>query len=125
LPVHSPLLVGWVGGIAAETILSEETVSRLERSLVALSDVLAVPRRTLEEQLDAWTSHDWRADPFARGAYSYIGVGGTGAPRALARPVEGTLFFAGEATNGAQIGTVAGALASGRRAAREILRALE
>jgi len=86
--------------------------------------VLAVPRRELEQKLDAWTSHDWRADPFARGAYSYIGVGGNDAPRALARPVDGTLFFAGEATNGAEIGTVAGALSSGRRAAREVLRVL-
>lgn len=121
-PVRAPLLVGWVGGVAAETLLAEEPQSRLERCLVALSEVLAVPRRELEEQLDAWISHDWRADPFARGAYSYIGVGGAGAPRALGRPVEGTLFFAGEATNGEQIGTVAGALASGRRAARELLR---
>ena len=84
---------------------------------------MAVPRRELEENLDAWASHDWRADPFARGAYSYVGVGGSNAPRALGRPVEGTLFFAGEATNGEQIGTVAGALGSGRRAARELLRA--
>jgi monoamine oxidase len=125
LPVRSPLLTGWVGGVAAENLLSEEPLSRLERSLVALSEILAIPRRELEEQLDAWTSHDWRADPFARGAYSYIGVGGSGAPRALGRPVEGTLFFGGEATNGEQIGTVAGALSSGRRAAREVLRALE
>lgn len=123
-PVRSPLLTGWVGGVAAETLLAEEPLSRLERSLVALSEVLAVPRRELEEQLDAWVSHDWRADPFARGAYSYIAVNGTGAPRALGRPVDGTVFFAGEATNGDQIGTVAGALASGRRAAREVLRAL-
>jgi monoamine oxidase len=123
-PVRSPILTGWVGGVAAETLLAEEPLSRLERSLVALSEVLAVPRRELEEQLDAWVSHDWRADPFARGAYSYIAVNGIGAPRALGRPVEGTLFFAGEATNGDQIGTVAGALASGRRAAREVLRAL-
>ena len=123
-PVRSPVLTGWVGGVAAETLLSEEPLSRLERSLVALSEVLAVPRRELEEQLDTWVSHDWRADPFARGAYSYIAVGGTGAPRALGRPVDDTLFFAGEATNGDQIGTVAGALASGRRAAREALRAL-
>jgi monoamine oxidase len=123
-PVRSPVLTGWVGGIAAEALLAEEPLSRLERSLVALSEVLAVPRRELEEQLDAWVSHDWRADPFARGAYSYIAVNGSGAPRALGRPVEGTLFFAGEATNGEQIGTVAGALASGRRAAREALRAL-
>jgi len=124
-PVHAPILTGWVGGVGAENLLSEEPASRLERSLVALSEVLAVPRRELEKQLDAWTSHDWRADPFARGAYSYIGVNGTTAPRALGRPVDGTLFFAGEATNGEQIGTVAGAIASGRRAAREILRVLQ
>ncbi|HEY3221090.1 MAG TPA: NAD(P)/FAD-dependent oxidoreductase [Gemmatimonadales bacterium] len=125
LPVRAPLLTGWVGGVAAETLLAEEPLSRLERSLVALSSVLAVPRRELEENLDAWASHDWRADPFARGAYSYVGVGGIAAPRALGRPLEGTLFFAGEATNGEQIGTVAGALASGRRAAREVLRVLQ
>ena len=123
LPVRAPLLTGWVGGVTAETLLAEEPASRLERCLVALSDVMAVPRRELEENLDAWASHDWRADPFARGAYSYVGVGGSEAPRALGRPVEGTLFFAGEATNGEQIGTVAGALASGRRAARDLLRA--
>src|SRR3989441_5442227 len=125
LPVRAPVLTGYVGAVAAEQLLAEEPASRLERSLVALSDVLAVPRRELEELLDASVSHDWRADPFARGAYSYIGVGGNGAPRALARPVEGTLFFAGEATNGAEIGTVAGALSSGRRAAREVLRVLQ
>jgi monoamine oxidase len=125
LPVRAPVLTGYVGAVAAEQLLAEEPPTRLERSLVALSEVLAVPRRVLEQQLDASASHDWRADPFARGAYSYIGVGGNRAPRALARPVEGTLFFAGEATDGAQIGTVAGALASGRRAAREVLRVLK
>jgi monoamine oxidase len=39
--------------------------------------------------------------------------------------VDGTLFFAGEATTADMIGTVAGALASGRRAAREALEALK
>jgi len=125
LPVRSPVLVGYVGAVAAEDILAEEPPSRLERTLVALSEILAVPRRELEDQLDASASHDWHADPFALGAYSYIGVGGIGAPRALGRPVEGTLFFAGEATDGPRIGTVAGALASGRRAAREVLRVLK
>lgn len=124
-PVRGPVLTGWVGGQHAETLLSEEPAARLERSLVVLSDILAIPRRELDDNLDAWASHDWRADPFARGAYSYIGVGGTGAPRTLARPVDGTLFFAGEATIPDKIGTVAGALASGRRAAREALRSLK
>src|SRR6185503_474513 len=98
--------------------------ARLERSLATLAQVLNVPRRKLDDLLDGWMSHDWRADPCSRAAYTYIGVGGSGAPAALARPVDGTLFFAGEATNGEQIGTVAGALASGRRAAKEVIRAL-
>jgi monoamine oxidase len=52
-------------------------------------------------------------------------VGGLDAPRALAEPVRGTLFFAGEATDtSSHNGTVHGAIASGRRAAREVLATL-
>jgi hypothetical protein len=36
---------------------------------------------------------------FARGAYSYVIAGGTGARKALATPVKNTLFFAGEAAD--------------------------
>jgi monoamine oxidase len=66
--------------------------------------------------------HDWQADPFAHGAYSYVIAGGTAARKALAAPVQNTLFFAGEAadTQG-ESGTVAGALQSGMSAARRIL----
>jgi monoamine oxidase len=64
--------------------------------------------------------HDWTRDPFARGAYSYIAVGGGNARTALAAPVEGTLVFAGEATSSdGQGGTVNGALETGERAAAE------
>jgi monoamine oxidase len=125
LPARAPTLTGWVGGPRAEALLAEPPAIRLERAMAALRVALGVPRRMLDELLDAWSSHDWRADPFSLGAYSYVGVGGTAAPRALARPVQDTLFFAGEATEGDQMGTVAGALASGRRAAREVLRVLE
>ena len=64
--------------------------------------------------------HDWQADPYARGGYSYVRVGGTGAREALAAPVEETLYFAGEATDAEQSEPWVGALASGQRAAREI-----
>ena len=69
--------------------------------------------------------HDWLHDPYARGAYSYQMVDGADAPAALARPLDATLFFAGEATDteGAT-GTVHGAIASGRRAARQVMRVL-
>ena len=67
-------------------------------------------------------THDWQSDPFSRCAYSYAGVGGKDAHAALAKPLRGTLFFAGEATSGDETGTVAGAIDSGRRAAKELLR---
>lgn len=66
----------------------------------------------------------WASDPFARGAYSFLGVGAATADRqALGAPVAGRLFFAGEATHPAYPGTVHGAWLSGERAAREVLAA--
>ena len=64
----------------------------------------------------------WSMDPFALGAFSYLGVGSNPDQRdALARPVADRVFFAGEATSTAQPGTVAGAWGSGQRAAEEII----
>jgi monoamine oxidase len=124
LPARTALLTGWAGGPRAEAILAQSPEARLDRSLTTLGQVMKVSRRRLDDLLDSWMSHDWRADPFSRAAYTYIAVGGNGAPAALARPVEATLFFAGEATNGEQIGTVAGALTSGRRTAKAVIRNL-
>ena len=70
-------------------------------------------------------SHDWQRDEFSRGAYRYVAVGGKDARAELAAPVDGVVFFAGEATAVAsEAGTVAGALQSGERAAQEALAAL-
>ena len=69
--------------------------------------------------------HDWQSDPYSRGAYSYVKVGGAAARRALSRPVAGTVFLAGEACDsGGDAGTVAGALRSGADAATKLLRAV-
>lgn len=124
LPGHAPVLTGWAGGRQAEELLDQGEATRLERALSALSGVLGVPRRLIDELLESSSHHDWRSDPFSRGAYTYVGVGGLAAQKAFARPVEGTLFFAGEATDVSQTGTVAGALASGRRAAAQVLHSL-
>ena len=52
-------------------------------------------------------------------------VGGEGGPAELARPLRGTLFFAGEAADlEGRTGTVHGAIATGRRAAREAMKSL-
>ena len=63
----------------------------------------------------------WSTDPWSRGSYSFLPVGATPAMRrALAQPVQGRLFFAGEATDEAGPSTVHGAQASGKRAARQV-----
>ena len=119
-PLRLPLLTGWAGGPRAEALLSEPEPARLERSLASLSQAFGVSRRHIAESLEAWYMHDWRRDRFARAAYTYPRVGGLNAQRSLARPVSGTLYFAGEATSADETGTVAGALATGRRAARQL-----
>jgi monoamine oxidase len=103
-------------------MLAEGREGRVERGLEVMSETFGAKRKTIDALLVAAHTHDWQADPFSRGAYSYAGVGGSGAHDALAKPIRNTLFFAGEATSGDQTGTVAGAMASGKRAARSLLR---
>jgi monoamine oxidase len=122
-PLVAPLVTAWIAGPRA-TLLAGETESALiDRSLATLAQALGVPPRLLEAELEGGYLHNWQADPFARGAYSYVRVGGKEAPARLAEPVAGTLFFAGEATDAdGHTGTVHAALASGSRAAKEIAR---
>jgi monoamine oxidase len=120
-PAEVPMLTGWSGGPKAEALLLLPRGRRLGRALEELESLFDVRAATLEKLLVGWHSHDWSGDPFARGAYSYVGVGGAGSPRALARPIADTLFFAGEATEPDENGTVPGAISSGRRAAQKIL----
>jgi monoamine oxidase len=121
-PVHAPLLTAWAGGAQADALADMSSARAVERALESLAHALGVGPALPRSQLVEGWRHDWSADPFARGAYSHALVGGKGAGRTLAAPVEGTLFFAGEATCAPPgNGTLEGALASGRRAAGEIL----
>ena len=121
-PVRSPVLTGWAGGHAADALLAEGEEAMIDRALEAMSSAWNVPRRRIDNLLAGTFTHDWQKDPFSRCAYSYAAVGGENAHAQLARPVRRTLFFAGEATSGDETGTVAGAIESGFRAAREILK---
>jgi len=124
-PVVAPVLVAWSGGPAADALAGLNTEQRVDRALDSLARVVRVPRASVDRQIVAWDAHDWAADPFARGAYSYVRVGGIGAQAVLASPVENTLFFAGEATEQAgHQATVHGALYAGQRAADEVLHSL-
>jgi monoamine oxidase len=124
LPVRAPLLVAWAAGPKAERLAGARKAGIIAHALASLT-VLFGDRDEIERLLEAAWVHDWQADPYARGAYSYVKVGGDNAREELAQPLHDTLFFAGEAadTEG-EAGTVAGALQSGKRAAREVLRSL-
>ena len=125
-PAIAPQLVGWVGGPAAARLVNQPEHVIIDHALDALADVLGVPRSRIEGALVGTHTHNWHTDPFARGAYSYVTVNGMDAVRTLAAPVADTLFFAGEATNSdGHTGTVHGAIATGRRAARELLRSID
>ena len=72
-----------------------------------------------------WFEKDWTADPWTRGCYH-----GIGAPRAwlahgpLLREPTGPIHWAGSETAMWGLGTMEGAIDSGRRAAREVAAAL-
>ena len=116
LPMRVPLLTAWAGGPKAARLAGKRPEELIR---IALRTVATVVHLT--EPPAAAYVQDWQADPFARGGYSYVRVNGAGAREALGEPVAKTLFFAGEATSLEESGTVGGALASGRRAAREAL----
>jgi monoamine oxidase len=120
-PVRWPLATFWSGGPQAREL------SRLPRTGLRRVLMTQLSRRFGRQApklvRHVWW-HDWDRDPYARGAYSYVLVGGKNAAPSLKRPVEHTLFFAGEATE-FESGTVEAALVSGQRAARQVNRALD
>lgn len=121
LPLRVPVLTGWAGGPKAAELSGRSVRAVTDVAVGVVSELMGVSRRKLERMLVSARTHDWPADPWSRGAYSYVLVGGQGACEELARPVEATLFFAGEAADvGDQASTVAGAIGSGERAGRAV-----
>ena len=125
-PRRLPLMTGWRGGPGSAALSGLPAAEVTARAVRSLASQLRVDPVRLKRLVRGSWYHNWNLDPYAQGAYSYQVVGGLDAVSALARPVGGRLFFAGEATDteGAT-GTVHGAISSGRRAARQVKRALD
>jgi monoamine oxidase len=116
------IMTAWAGGSQATGLLDLTEAATVERAVESFARILKMKAGTVGSQLKNGYVHNWAADPFARGAYSYAGIGGIGAHQALATPIEDTLYFAGEATHTAgHAATVHGAMSTGERAARFIL----
>jgi monoamine oxidase len=122
-PAHLPAMVGWSGGPPASRLAGLDNDEILGRAITSLAGNLGVSKKRVSSQVEGCWTHDWEADPFSRGAYSYALVGGADAAKKLSRPVERTLWFAGEAADSeGRNGTVHGAIGSGRDAATSVLR---
>jgi monoamine oxidase len=122
LPDARPLLTGWLAGPAAQRLHAASAETVLQLALTSLGRLLATAPAALQARLRASYVRNWGTEPHTYGAYSYPTVGAPAARAALATPVAGTLFFAGEGVyEGIASGTVEAALVSGQAAARAML----
>jgi monoamine oxidase len=117
-PYKRDYIQGWVGGPVAWELARGGEAAAVDFALGQLRSVLGGQ----VDRLFAGGAHlvtRWDADPFVRGAYSFVRPGDAGARVALAQPVgDGRLLFAGEACHDGMAGTLAGAWISGQDAAK-------
>ena len=104
--------------------------AQLERDGMAAMTAFAVDElaglfgNDIRRRLSPLTASIWRSDPFARGSYSYARPGHADDRARLAEPVDGRLFFAGEACSPNFFSTAHGAYETGLRAADAVLASL-
>lgn len=117
--VGAPILIALVVGKAAidgQCASSSDHVSHAVAVLRKIFGEAGVPCPV------ASAVTDWGRDPFSYGAYSFVAIGSSGEDYdILGRPVDGRLFFAGEATCKEHPDTVGGAMMSGIREAVRII----
>jgi len=91
----------------------------------AADELAALFGESIRKQLRPLVASAWRADPFARGSYSYARPGHADDRAILAAPIDDRLFFAGEACSPNFFSTAHGAYETGLRAADAALASLK
>ncbi len=87
-----------------------------------MSNIFKIEQDSLKKKLIHSRVFNWSADPLTQGAYSYSAVETRDAYEECCEPVNGKLYFAGEALcSGNESATVEGALASGIEVTKKIL----
>ena len=119
-PFGYPCIEGFFGGGFAREL---EDAGDGALGAQAIEEVVALLGSSYRGRLRPLAESRWGHDAFAQGAYSAAMPGHAEARAVLAAPVDGRLFFAGEATSAHFFSTAHGARDSGERAAEEILEA--
>lgn len=112
-----PVLLGFNAADFGRQIESSSDSQIVAGAMRALHGIYgdAIPQ-PLDKQITRWAS-----DPYALGSYSFNAVGVDPKAREdLATPIDGRVYFAGEATSRKYFATTHGAYLTGLRAAREI-----
>lgn len=116
------LVSAMIGGDDAEALAAEGADAMQAFAMTHLAAIFGADAR---RGLKAATTSGWRQDPLIRGGYSMAQPGREEARGVLAGAMlDDRLFFAGEATAGAQYGTVHGAHRTGIDAAERAMRAV-
>ena len=120
-PFGQPCIEGFFGGSFARAL---EDSGEGAIAAQAISEIAGFLGNDIRRKLKPLYASRWARDPFARGSYSHALPGHAGDRAVLAAPVDGRLFFAGEATSPTFFTTAHGARDSGERAAGEVLAAI-
>ena len=118
-PYGRDLVIATIGGQPARDMIGKGEAAAVAYATDVLAGILG---ERLRRHVVAGKLADWVTDPWARGSYSVAAPGHLSARDALGQPVDGRLFFAGEATAGPGSMTVGGATLAGRAAADAIKR---
>src|SRR5882762_6820319 len=119
-PFGQPCIEGFFGGRFAQEL---EDAGDGALAAQSIDEIVALLGNDYRRKLKPLSESRWAHDPFARGSYSHALPGHSGDRAVLAAPVDGRLFFAGEATSPGFFSTAHGARDSGERAADEVLAA--
>lgn len=117
-PQGMACIEGYFGGTYAREL---EDAGDGALAQAAIEEIAGLLGNDFRKKLMPLASSRWAHDEFARGSYSHALPGHAGDRAVLATPVDGRLFFAGEATSPNFFSTAHGALESGFRAAQEVL----
>ena len=117
-PFGQPCIEGFFGGRFARRL---EDAGDGALTAAAIDEIVSFIGNDFRRKLKPLAESRWALDPFARGSYSHALPGHASDRAVLAAPVDGRLFFAGEATSPNFFSTAHGARDSGERAAREVL----
>ena len=116
------VLTAFLTADLAQTIDSLTEAEALQIGLEEGSSLLGISISTLQHHLQQQRRVSWAHDPFARGGYAYIPVGGTKARAEMNEPIDDTLYFAGEAyATMSNPQTVHGAMESGWAVAQRMM----